>query len=115
MVEKRVEEQHGGREIRNDSRWDSLFAGSDKTDIIVMPNAELTRKAGGRKIELEDLLAAGTEGVLPFQIHPDTLYVPFPWPELLERRIFGWFLRLSEDQIKESDLTVTYLFGMAGV
>jgi len=115
MVEKRVEEQHGGREIRNDSRWDSLFAGSDKTDIIVMPNAELTRKAGGRKIELEDLLAAGTEGVLPFQIHPDTIYVPFPWPELLERRMFGWFLRLSEDQIKESDLAVTYLFRMAGV
>ena len=115
ILEPRIEEHHGGREIRNDSRWDIIFAGSDKTDVTLMPNAELTRKAGGRKIELEDLLASGTEGVLPFQIPPETLYVPFPWPELLERRIFGWFLRLSEEQIKESDLAVTYLFKMAGV
>jgi len=112
LLEPRVEEQHGGREIRNDSRWDALFSGSSRQDVIVMPNAELTRKAGGRKIELEDLLASGTEGDLPFDIHPDTIYVPFPWPELLQRRIFGWFLRMSEEQIKESDLAVTYLFQM---
>jgi hypothetical protein len=81
----------------------------------MMPNAELTRKAGGRKIELEDLLASGTEGVLPFEIPKESLYVPFPWPELLERRMFGWFLRMSEEQIKESDLAVTYIFKMANV
>jgi len=114
-LERRVEEQHGGREIRNDSRWDIIFAGSDKTDISMMPHAELTRKAGGRKIELEDLLASGTEGVLPFIIPHEALYVPFPWPELLERRIFGWFLRMSEEQIKESDLVVTYLFKYIGM
>lgn len=112
LLEPRVEEQHGGREIRNDSRWDALFSGSSRQDVIVMPNAELTRKAGGRKIELEDLLASGTEGDLPFDIHPETIYVPFPWPELLQRRMFGWFLRMSEEQIKESDLAVTYLFQM---
>jgi hypothetical protein len=110
ILEPRIKEQHGGREIRNDSRWDIIFAGSDKTDVNMMPNAELTRKAGGRKIELEDLLASGTEGILPFEIPNEALYVPFPWPELLERRIFGWFLRMSERQIKESDLVVTYLF-----
>ena len=80
-----------------------------------MPNAELTRKKTGRKIELEDLLAAGTEGHLPFEIHPESIYVPFPWPELLERRMFGWFLRMSEDQIMESDLVATHLFRMAGI
>lgn len=110
VLEPRINEQHGGREIRNDSRWDIIFAGSDKNDIIMMPNVELTRKAGGRKIELEDLLASGTEGHLPFEIPHESLYVPFPWPELLERRMYGWFLRLSEEQIKESDLAVTYLF-----
>jgi hypothetical protein len=115
VLEPRIKEQHGGREIRNDSRWDIIFAGSDKTDVTMMPNVELTRKAGGRKIELEDLLASGTEGVLPFEIPHEAIYVPFPWPELLERRMFGWFLRLSEGQIKESDLAVTYLFRMAGV
>ena len=115
MLEPRIEEQHGGREIRNDSRWDALFSGSSRNDIIVMANAELTRKSSGRKIELEDLLAAGTEGDLPFTIHPDTIYIPFPYPELLQRRMFGWFLRMSEEQIKESDLAVTYLFKLARV
>jgi len=114
-LEPRIEEQHGGREIRNDSRWDIVFAGSDKDDVTLMPNAELTRKAGGRKIELEDLLASGTEGKLPFEIPNETLYVPFPWPEVLERRMFGWFLRLSEQQIKTSDLVVTHLFRAANV
>jgi hypothetical protein len=112
-LEPRINEQHGGREIRNDSRWDILFSGSDKKDILIMPNVELTRKAGGRKIELEDLFAAGTEGVFPFEIPTETIYVPFPWPELLERRMFGWFLRLSETQIKESDLVVTHLLRIA--
>ena len=102
-------------EVRNDSRWDIIFAGTDKNDITMLPNVELTRKAGGRKIELEDLLASGTEGVLPFEIHRETLYVPFPWPELLERRMFGWFLRLSEEQIKESDLVASHLFKKAGI
>jgi len=115
ILEPRIEEQHGGQEIRNDSRWDLLFSGSDKSKISMMPNAELTRKTGGRKIELEDLLASGTEGVLPFQIPGETLYVPFPWPELLRRRMYGWFLRMSEEQIKTSDLVASHLFRMAGV
>jgi hypothetical protein len=115
ILEARIEEQHTGKEIRNDKNWDILFVGTGKRDVIMMPNAELTRKKGGRKIELEDLLAAGTEGNIPFDVHPETLYVPFPWPELLERRMFGWFLRMSEDQVLESDLAATYLFRMAGL
>jgi hypothetical protein len=35
--------------------------------------------------------------------------VPVLWPELRDREIFGWFLRMSEDQIMESDLAVRYL------
>jgi hypothetical protein len=115
MLEERIERQPGGKEIRNDKNWDILFAGTGKQDVVVMPNAELTRKKGGRKIELEDLLAAGTDGDLPFDIHPETLYVPFPWPELLQRRIYGWFLRLSEEQVMESDLAATHLFRSAGL
>jgi hypothetical protein len=30
--------------------------------------------------------------------------------EITKRRNFGWFLRLSEDQILESDLAVSHLF-----
>lgn len=115
LLEPRINEQRGGREVRNDSRWDIIFAGTDKSDVVMMPHAELSRKAGGRKIELEDLLASGTGGDFPFEIPSESLYVPFPWPELLERRMFGWFLRLSEEQIKESDLVATHLFRMAGI
>lgn len=115
ILETRLNEQHTGKEIRNDKNWDILFVGTGKEDVVVMPNAELTRKKTGRKIELEDLLAAGTEGNLPFDVHPETVYVPFPWPELLERRMFGWFLRMSPDQVMDSDLAVTHLFRMAGV
>jgi hypothetical protein len=114
-LEERIERQPGGKEIRNDKNWDILFAGTGNKDVMVMPNAELTRKKGGRKIELEDLLASGTDGDLPFQIHPETIYVPFPWPETLKRRMYGWFLRMSESQIMESDLSVKYLFRMAGI
>jgi hypothetical protein len=115
ILEERIERQSTGKEIRNDKNWDILFVGTGKQTIIVMPHAELTRKKTGRKIELEDLLAAGTDGLLPFDVHPETIYVPFPWPELLERRIFGWFLRMSEDEILESDLAATHLFREAGL
>jgi len=115
MLEERIERQPGGKEIRNDKNWDILFAGTGKQDVVVMANAELTRKKGGRKIELEDLLAAGTGGELPFDVHPETLYVPFPWPEILQRRLYGWFLRLSEEQVMESDLAATHLFRAAGL
>jgi hypothetical protein len=115
LLAARIEEQHTGKEIRYDKNWDILFVGTGRQDVQMMPNAELTRKKDGRKIELEDLLAAGTEGVLPFQVHSDSIYVPFPWPELLERRMFGWFLRMSEEQVMESDLVVTHLFRAAGV
>jgi hypothetical protein len=105
----RIERQAGGKEIRNDKNWDILFVGTGQPDVVVMPNGELTRKRDGRKIELEDLLAAGTGGDIPFAIPAETLYVPFPWPELLERRMYGWFLRMSEEQVLESDLVVTHL------
>lgn len=115
ILATRLEEQHTGKEIRNDKNWDVLFVGSTAQDVIIMPNAELTRKKNGRRIELDDLLASGTEGVLPFDIHPETVYIPFPWPETLERRVFGWFLRLSEEVILVSDLAVSHLFRLAGL
>jgi hypothetical protein len=31
------------------------------------------------------------------------------WPELRDREMFGWFLRMSEEQIMESDISVRYL------
>lgn len=112
---ERIERAAGGREIRNDKNWDLTFFASGRPDVMRVADMELTRKANGRKIELEDLLATGTGGVLPFDIPRTTIYVPIPWPELLQRRIFGWFLRMSEDQIMESDIAIRWLFERAGL
>jgi hypothetical protein len=76
-----------------------------------VPGAELSRKGkSGKPIQLEDLLAAGEQDNLHFAVPSETIYVPFPWTELKERRIFGWFLRMSEDQILGSDLAASTLF-----
>lgn len=112
---ERLEKMAGGTNIRNDKNWDLVFLTSGRDDVIRYSQAELTRKKTGRKIELEDLLATGAGGDLTFTVSQDTLFVPIPWPELLERRMFGWFLRMSEQQIMESDIAIKYLFEMAGV
>jgi hypothetical protein len=91
---------------------DAIALGSQMGHPVeVRPMAELSRKgAAGRRIQIEDLLAAGQEGSLPFAITPEAKYLPIPWPELQERRAFGWFLRLSEEQILDSDLAISWLF-----
>ena len=114
-VRARLEKRAGGAEFRRDEMTDAVMAigeaGERGEAVEMMPTAELSRKgAAGRRIQLEDLLAAGQEGVLPFEITNDAVYVPIPWPELQERRAFGWFLRMSEEQILASDLAVTWLF-----
>lgn len=114
-VRARLEKRAGGAEFRRDEMADAADAmrqGKERGDCVeVRPMAELTRKgAAGRRIQLEDLLAAGQEGELPFAIKHETVYVPIPWPELQERRAFGWFLRMSEEQIMDSDLAVSWLF-----
>jgi len=43
------------------------------------------------------------------------VYVPLPWPELRDRRAFGWFLKMSESQIAESDLVIRDLYRAARV
>ena len=108
---QRIAEKRGGDQIRGDAKWDWVRLSDTYSGhgIIVDPSAEGMRKKNGRRIELEDLLAAGTDGNLPFDIYNYTVYIPFPWPELRDREAFGWFLRMSEEQIMESDIAVKYL------
>lgn len=102
--------KRGGEQIRGDARWDwREMVLNYPRDITVNIPAELSRKRGGRRIQLEDLLSAGTQGMLPFDIPAETVYVPIPWTELRDREYFGWFLRMSEDQILDSDLAIRYL------
>jgi hypothetical protein len=112
---QRVAEKRGGDQIRGDAKWDFIRFSNEyvKTGLQVDPSAEGMRKKDGTRIQLEDLLAAGTDGRLPFDVSQQTVYIPFPWKELRDREIFGWFLRMSESQIMESDLAVKYLLESA--
>lgn len=107
----RVAQKRGGDQIRGDAKWDFVRFSTEyvNTGIVVDPAAEGMRKKNGKRIQLEDLLATGTDGNLPFDLCAYTVYVPFPWTELRDREIFGWFLRMSENQIMESDIAVKYL------
>ena len=113
-VRERLEKRAGGSEFRRDEMSDAVQALQEAAargePIEMRPTAELTRKgAAGRRIQLEDLLAAGTDGDIPFKVKGSAAYVPIPWPEIQERRAFGWFLRMSEDQILDSDLVVSHI------
>lgn len=110
-VRERLERRAGGSEFRHDEKSDLADAiAAYPNDIDIIAAAEVSRKGVNQKrIQLEDLLAAGTQGVLPFDIKPAAAYLPIPWPEILEREHFGWFLRMSEDQILESDLVVSHI------
>jgi len=110
MCRARLDGQRGGQQIRRDANWDWVALTAKYADIEVDVHAELARKRGGRRIELEDLLAAGQEGRIPFAIPGHAVYVPIFWPELRDREFFGWFLRMSEQQIMESDLVIRDLF-----
>lgn len=106
---ERVASKRGGEQIRGDAKWDfERFAG-EHGGVQVDPRAEGARKANGTRLQLEDLLATGTDGHLPFSFGREVVFVPFPWDELMNRRAFGWFLQMSEDQIMGSDLAVKYL------
>ena len=112
---QRLDSSGGGDTARGAHKWEYL-ALSQMYPIEVRPLAELGRKgAAGRRIQIEDLLAAGQEGELHFEISSLVTYVALPWPELKDRRAYGWFLRMSESQIAESDLVIRDLYHMAGV
>lgn len=104
---KRVAEKRGGDQIRGDVKWDFVRFSTEYPDIIVDAHAEGLRKLNGKRIQLEDLLATGTDGTLPFDVG-NAIYIPFPWTELRDRTMFGWFLKMSERQIMESDIAVKY-------
>lgn len=108
ICKERLESKAGGQQIRGDAKWDWI-ALSSKYGASVDANAECSRKKGGKRIQLEDLLATGHGGNLPFEISSHAKYVPLMWPELRDREMFGWFLRMNERQIMDSDTSVKYL------
>ena len=111
----RLDSSGGGDTARSAHKWEYLALTEMYPDIEVRPLTEVGRKgAAGRRIQIEDLLAAGQEGSMPFEISPHAWYVALPLPELQERRAFGWFLKMSESQIADSDLVISDLYRKAG-
>jgi hypothetical protein len=111
QAKRRLESGGTGKEFRNDAISDVLdLAKKYKDELAYRPLAELRRKPNGKLIELDDLMMAGQEGDLPFIITKDSVYVSIPLGELLSRREYGWFIRMSEEQILESDLVISSLF-----
>ena len=108
----RIEKKRGGQQIRRDENWDFVRFSSEYGGIMVDPHAELSRKEDGKRLQLEDLLASGIDGKVPFVVYPHSVYVPYSYVELRDRSMFGWFLRMSEEQIMESDLSVSALLRM---
>jgi len=107
---QRLETQKGGLQIRGDEKSDYVELTKGRQDVMVVAGTELSRKGASRRpLQLEDLLAAGQEGVLPFDVPRESVYCPMPWKDMKERRAFGWFLRMSEDQILDADLAVSIL------
>lgn len=110
VLYSRIEASGGGMEVRRDQDWDmNIIYKNFPGQYVLLPYYELSRKHDGKLIYAEDILAVGTEGNLPFPLHQDTVFVRVPYKDLLERRPYGWFLRLSEEQILESDLVFTHL------
>lgn len=108
ICKDRLEKRAGGQQIRGDAKWDWV-ALSSKYGASVDVHAECARKKGGKRIQLEDLLSTGHGGNLPFEVSSHAKYVPLLWPELRDREMFGWFLRMNERQIMDSDTSVKYL------
>lgn len=111
MLQHRMEEGNGGSWVRGDDAldMDALLAKYKGTQLNVLPGAALDRKPNGKTIGIEDWLAHGTGGDLPFAINKDTIFMPVDYAELVRRRAYGWFLKMNESQIAESDLVVKYL------
>lgn len=110
---ERLEGQLGGRQVRGDAKsdWIELIQSPfGKGRVEVRTRSELSRDPKTNKVlELEDILAAGSEGRLHFGIPDCAIYLVVPFQDLLDRRHFGWILRLSEEQVMESDLVIRYI------
>lgn len=110
ILQRRMEDGNGGSWVRGDDAQDMDALLRDfKDNIVRMPLASLDRKSNGKTIGIEDWLAHGTEGALPFTLTADALFMPVDFKELERRRAYGWFLKMSEAQIMESDLVVAHV------
>jgi hypothetical protein len=95
--------------LDSSEKWGYLAHTEGRSDVVVNVAAECGRGANNRRIELDTLLETSEDGRLPFAVSSDAVYVPVPWRELCGRSSLAWFLKMSEEQIMESELVVKWL------
>jgi hypothetical protein len=100
-IKDRLESQLGGLQIRGDAKSD--WAEIDKEVVEVRRKAEFGRKADGKKLELEDIFSNAS----PVAVPPHAIYMVVPYRELLDRRIFGWVLKTSEEDLLKSNTFIS--------
>ena len=109
LLQARMEDGNGGSWVRGDAAldMDALLA-RFKDDIVIMRDASLDRKSNGKTIGIEDWLAHGSP---TFTLTDAALFMPVYYTELERRSAYGWFLKMSEAQIMESDLAIKHILG----
>ena len=82
-----------------------VFETQRKLGLQVIREAEASRIPDGRPRALEDLFGRVSIPADPkTALTPGAVYVPYDGDDLARRFEFNWFLRMSPQQIKESDL-----------
>ena len=99
---ERLDSQVGGLQINSKSKldWLELCKDSEVRRVDELSRDSKTQK----KLQLEDLFATqGKTLVVP----SDTKYIVIPYDDLVNRSMFAWILRNSEEQILESDMAIS--------
>jgi hypothetical protein len=106
LARERLERREGGAQFRNDISNDlrDVMERYNK-EFVYIPEIEFSRQFNGRRVELEELLSKGS-----MMVPKEVVFVSIPYEELKRRRNFGWFLRMSEEQIQSSDLVISSFF-----
>lgn len=90
----------------------TVYEAQKNAGIDTIRIADGGRLPDGRVRQLEDLFGRVSEPADPkTALIPGTVYVPYDGDDLSRRYEFAWFLRLSPQQIKESDLVWARLAG----
>ena len=87
---------------------------SQKTrGLVILRDVDGSRLANGQLRQLEDIFGRINEPADPkISLLPGNMFVSYNGDQLARRHEFNWFMRLSANQIKESDLVWTRLAGL---
>ena len=105
----RLDSKLGGHQIRGDAKSDWFDICHGQPDVEIRPHDELSRHPlTQKKLQLEDIFATRIQGGdLPFEIPECSKYMVIPYDDMINRSMFSWILKNSEQQILESDMAIS--------